>query len=148
MRCFSFHQPAKPQHPLPHPTSALLHPPHLHIDAAVAAETQVREIQASGLLLLGWAAKGKAESEGASGGDSLPEDLAEQCLNVVATAEKLHSMDVAIKSHAGWARSYLQQVESRRKGTGAIVKRRAPSSEEDAWAGTSSLADEGGGING
>lgn len=70
----------------------------------------------------------------------------------MATAEKLHSMDVAVKSHAGRAKHYLQREEDRKNGPGvdgpgAIVEHRAPSSEEDAWAGTSSLADEEGRVS-
>lgn len=127
------------------PTATLLHlPPG---ETAVAAIPQVRGIQASGLLLLGWAARGKAESEGASGWESFPQDLAKQCLDVVATAEKLHSMDVAIKSHAGWAKHFLEGNGGQKNGAGAITEHRAPSSEEDAWAVASSLADEEGGAN-
>lgn len=117
----SFHQPANP-----------FRPPLGY--TAVAATPKVRQIEASGLLLLGWAARGKGESEGASGWDSLPGDLVKQCLEVVATAEKLHSMDVAIKSHAGWAKFYLRRLEGRQNGTGAIVAYQAPSSKEDALA--------------
>lgn len=118
-------------------------------DTTVTAAPQVRQIQASGLLLLGWAARGKGEREGASGWDSLPGDLVKQCLDVVATAEKLHSMDVAIKSHAGWARDFLRRLERQKGGgAGAIVEHRAPSNEEEAWAGASSLEqDEEGGPN-
>lgn len=120
-------------HPALHPSFRPPHPRRRPFFTAVAATPQVREIQASGLLLLGWAARGKGGSEGASGWDSLPEDLVKRCLDIVATAEKLHSMDVAIKSHAGWAKHHLQRVESRKDGRGAIVEHRTTSSEEDAW---------------
>ncbi|CAN0059910.1 unnamed protein product, partial [Ectocarpus sp. 4 AP-2014] len=56
---------------------------------AMEAFSQVRGIQDSGLLLLGWAARGKGEA----GSDVLSVDLVERCLGLVATAEKLHSMD-------------------------------------------------------
>lgn len=58
-------------------------------------------------------------------------------------------MDVAIKSHAGWAKSYLQRLERQNSGAaaGAIVEHRAPSNEEEAWAGASSLEDEEGGVS-
>lgn len=129
------------------PTPASHLTPPLPVYTTVAAIPKVRQIQASGLLLLGWAARGKAEGEAASGWDSLPGDLVEQCSEVVATAEKLHSMDVAIKSHAGWAKFYLRLLVGRKNGAGAIVEHRAPSSEEDTRAGTSSLEGEEGGIH-
>ena len=97
---------------------------------------QVRKIQASGLLLLGWAARGKG------GGASLPAELVERCLDLVVTAEKLHSMDVAIKSHSSWARSNLQLARF-----GAMVVYSGASTSEDTWADTAPLdAEEGGGL--
>lgn len=72
-------------------------PPH-----AMSLVKQVRSIQAGGLLLLGWAARGDGE------GSMLPSDVVERCLALVVTAQKLHSMDVAIKSHGNWAKSNLQ----------------------------------------
>lgn len=106
---------------------------------------QVREVQSSGLLLLGWAARGKGESGGGRGRrgrgsgscSHLPGDLVERCLDVVATAERLHSMDVAIKSHAGWARSHLRGRE------GALVEYRDTTSEEDARASSASSSADG-----
>ena len=95
---------------------------------------QVRKIQALGLLLLGWAARGKG------GGGSLPAELVERCLGLVATAEKLHSMDVAIKSRSSWARSNLQLARG-----GAIVEYNATS--EDAWADAAPLEGESRGEN-
>lgn len=105
---------------------------------------QVRGIQSSGLLLLGWAARGKEESGGVFDSFSLPGDLVERCLNLAAKAEKLHSMDVAIKSHAGWAKSHLRRLVG--GGTEqAIVEYRATSSEDSTSAGISTLSDGGGG---
>ncbi|CBJ48320.1 hypothetical protein Esi_0002_0051 [Ectocarpus siliculosus] len=105
---------------------------------AMEAFSQVRGIQDSGLLLLGWAARGKGEA----GSDVLSADLVERCLGLVATAEKLHSMDVAIKGHAIWARSHLLRWGEGRGDAGAIVEYSVASSEDDVWAGASSLAEQ------
>eukprot|EP00904_Undaria_pinnatifida_P001246 jgi/Undpi1/11121/HiC_scaffold_30.g13419.m1 len=105
------------------------------VSRAMEAFSQVRKIQASGLLLLGWAARGKGD------GGSLPEELVKQCLELVETAERLHSMDVAIKSHASWARSNLQSP----RGSGAIeVYSGTTSEEEDVWADSAPVAEDEG----
>ncbi|CAM9314409.1 unnamed protein product [Ectocarpus fasciculatus] len=105
---------------------------------AMEAFSQVRGIQDSGLLLLGWAARGNGEA----GSDVLSADLVERCMGLVATAEKLHSMDVAIKGHAIWARSHLLGRGDGRGDTEAIVEYSVASSEDDVWAGASSLAEQ------
>ncbi|CAM9298189.1 unnamed protein product [Ectocarpus sp. 13 AM-2016] len=105
---------------------------------AMEAFSQVRGIQDSGLLLLGWAARGKEEA----GSDVLSVDLVERCLGLVATAEKLHSMDVAIKSNAIWARSHLLRRGEGRGDAGVIVEYSVAISEDDVWAGASSLAEQ------
>ncbi|CAM9207530.1 unnamed protein product, partial [Hapterophycus canaliculatus] len=115
------------------PRASLAEEVALVVTDAMTAFSQVQRIQSSGLLLLGWAARGKGEGIDQ---DLLPEGLVERCLNLVATAEKLHSMDVAVKSHAGWATAHLLR---RRKGTGGggdiLEHRLARSSEDEAWAG-------------
>ncbi|CAN0021311.1 unnamed protein product [Ectocarpus sp. 12 AP-2014] len=105
---------------------------------AMEAFSQVRGIQDYGLLLLGWAARGKGEV----GSGVLSVDLVERCLGLVATAEKLHSMDVAIKGHAIWARSNLLRRGEGRGDAGATVEYSVASSEDDMWAGASSLAEQ------
>lgn len=44
----------------------------------------------------------------------MPEDLLKRCMELVVTAENLHSMDVTIIGNASWARSGLNLA---RKGT-------------------------------
>lgn len=100
--------------------------------AAHPSGDQVRKIQASGLLLLGWAARGKG------GGHSLPADLVARCFAIVALAEKLHSMDVTIKSHVLWANFNLQLA----KGGNAVVACRA--SSEDGLLDNTLFLTEGG----
>lgn len=107
-----------------------------------AAAAQVRDIQSSGLLLLGWAARGGGESGGVFDSYSLPGGLVERCLSLAAKAEKLHSMDVAIKSHAGWAKHHLRRRVENGAGQ-AIVEYRVTSREKSASAGVSTLSDGG-----
>lgn len=66
---------------------------------------QVRSVQSSGLLLLGWATRGKGR------GGLLPADLIQRCLLLVENAKKGYPMDVAIVSHAFWAKHNLSFVE-------------------------------------
>lgn len=63
-------------------------------------------------------------------------------MGLVATAEKLHSMDVAIKGHAIRARSHLLRRGEGSDDAGAIVESSVASSEDDVWAGASSLAEQ------
>lgn len=58
-----------------------------------------------------------------------------KCLALVDTAVKLHSMDVAVTSHASWARANLKLV-----GGGIIVTYNA--ANEDSWTETASCLEQ------